>query len=36
MYLIPTNEVDSKSSLTVGNDRTEKYEVFCKKLSEFS
>ena len=36
MYLIPTNEVDSKSSLTVGNDKTEKYEVFCKILSEFS
>ena len=36
MYLIPTNEIESKSSITVGNEKTEKYEVYCKKLSDYT
>ena len=36
MYLIPTNEIESKSSITVGNEKTEKYELYCKKLSDYT
>jgi hypothetical protein len=34
MYLIPTNEINVSSAITVGIEKTKKYEVYCKTLSE--